>query len=67
GATFSRKADCQRHYDCVHNEQELTLHPCGVKRCARKGDRGFKRKDHLKEHMRSFHSMDVSKRKPARR
>ncbi|KAK3060324.1 hypothetical protein LTS18_008798, partial [Coniosporium uncinatum] len=59
---FKRKADCQRHVDCVHRADRLRLHPCTVRRCSRGGDNGFKRKDHLTEHMRNFHHQQIPKR-----
>ncbi|KAI9651625.1 MAG: hypothetical protein M1829_002583 [Trizodia sp. TS-e1964] len=50
---FRRKADLIRHYKTVHFHPDLI--PCPRRRCSRKGDSGFKRQDHLMEHLRNFH------------
>lgn len=59
-ATFSRKADVNRHMTCTH--QRIEYIDCPIKNCARKGENGFTRKDHLLEHKRGYHCMDLSKR-----
>lgn len=58
-ATFSRKADVTRHLTSTH---KVKLVDCDVNNCSRKGDNGFARKDHLLEHKRGYHSMDLPKR-----
>ena len=47
-ATFSRKADVNRHMYSTHGRIEYI--DCPVKNCARKGENGFARKDHLLKH-----------------
>ncbi|KAF2110823.1 hypothetical protein BDV96DRAFT_473402, partial [Lophiotrema nucula] len=42
-------------------------YPCYVPRCTRIGDKGFTRRDHLVEHLRNFHHLDIPKRKPGER
>ncbi|KAK1920025.1 hypothetical protein P3342_002321 [Pyrenophora teres f. teres] len=41
--------------------------PCSVPRCNRVGDKGFTRRDHLVEHLRNFHHIDIPKRRPGER
>ncbi|KAF2737463.1 hypothetical protein EJ04DRAFT_510329 [Polyplosphaeria fusca] len=41
--------------------------PCTVPRCTRVGDKGFTRRDHLIEHLRNFHNLDIPKRRPGER
>ncbi|KAF2748325.1 hypothetical protein M011DRAFT_344729 [Sporormia fimetaria CBS 119925] len=65
-ANFTRLADLQRHQSTVH-ETQLPAHPCPVARCNRVGEKGFTRKDHLREHQRNFHHLDIPKRKPGER
>jgi hypothetical protein len=38
-----------------------------VPRCTRIGDKGFTRRDHLVEHLRNFHHLDIPKRRPGER
>jgi hypothetical protein len=38
--------------------------PCSVKNCSRVKDRGFSQRDHLTEHLRSYHAIPIPKRKP---
>ena len=61
-ARFARNADRDRHMSCVHFRHTLKLQECPVSSCRRKGDRGFKRKDHLTEHLRSIHHMNIPRR-----
>lgn len=35
---------------------------CPVGNCVRKGSIGFPRRDHLMEHLRTFHNHDIPKR-----
>ena len=66
-SAFARKADRDRHYECVHNKTENKKFPCEVKGCSRVGDQCFTRKDHLMEHLRNYHRKDIPKRKTNRR
>jgi len=66
-SAFARKADRDRHYECVHNKSENKKFPCEVKGCNRVGDQCFTRKDHLVEHLRNYHRKDIPKRKTHRR
>jgi hypothetical protein len=59
---FARKADLQRHESCVHDKEKMLRLDCTFKKCSRKGDAGFLRKDHLTEHLRHFHGVDLPKR-----
>jgi len=62
---FARKADMQRHQDQVHRRAKLELHDCWVAHCTRRGPgpRGaFGRKDHLLEHLRNYHNLQIPKR-----
>lgn len=65
-AQFTRLADLQRHQSTVHGMGTPEF-PCTVPRCSRVGDKGFTRRDHLIEHLRSFHQLDIPKRKPGER
>ncbi|KAF2133846.1 hypothetical protein P153DRAFT_330404, partial [Dothidotthia symphoricarpi CBS 119687] len=65
-AQFTRLADLQRHQSTVHGDKKPDF-PCHVSRCSRVGDKGFTRRDHLVEHLRNFHHIDVPKRKPGER
>ncbi|ETN41279.1 uncharacterized protein HMPREF1541_03214 [Cyphellophora europaea CBS 101466] len=56
---FSRKADVGRH---VRSQHERNYIDCPKNRCARKGDGGFTRQDHLKEHLRQYHQEKLAKR-----
>ncbi|OAL45602.1 hypothetical protein IQ07DRAFT_213518 [Pyrenochaeta sp. DS3sAY3a] len=65
-ANFTRLADLQRHQSTVHS---ITTpeYPCTVPRCNRIADKGFTRRDHLIEHLRNFHHIDIPKRRPGER
>ncbi|KAH9875655.1 hypothetical protein IAQ61_003119 [Plenodomus lingam] len=65
-ANFTRLADLQRHQSTVHGVGTPD-YPCTVPRCNRVGDKGFTRRDHLVEHLRNFHHMDIPKRRPGER
>jgi hypothetical protein len=65
-ANFTRLADLQRHQSTVHGVGSPE-YPCTVPRCNRIGDKGFTRRDHLVEHLRNFHHMDIPKRRPGER
>ncbi|KAH3971978.1 hypothetical protein HBH98_002690 [Parastagonospora nodorum] len=65
-ANFTRLADLQRHQSTVHGMGTPEF-PCTVAHCNRVGDKGFTRRDHLVEHLRNFHHMDIPKRRPGER
>ncbi|KAE8838465.1 hypothetical protein PTNB73_03519 [Pyrenophora teres f. teres] len=65
-ANFTRLADLQRHQSTVHGMGTPEF-PCSVPRCNRVGDKGFTRRDHLVEHLRNFHHIDIPKRRPGER
>lgn len=65
-AHFTRLADLQRHQSTVHGVG-TPEYPCHVARCNRVGEKGFTRRDHLVEHLRNFHHIDIPRRKPGER
>ncbi|KAF2832619.1 hypothetical protein CC86DRAFT_313803 [Ophiobolus disseminans] len=65
-ANFTRLADLQRHQSTVHGVGTPEF-PCTVPRCNRVADKGFTRRDHLVEHLRNFHHIDIPKRRPGER
>jgi hypothetical protein len=65
-ANFTRLADFQRHQSTVH-EVGTPRYPCTFQDCTRVGDKGFTRRDHLVEHLRNFHHIDIPKRRPGER
>ncbi|KAL2868625.1 C2H2-type zinc finger protein [Aspergillus lucknowensis] len=64
GKSFTRPADLKRHQSTVHYP---VFQNCPVADCSRKDNNGFPRRDHLVEHLRSYHHMDVPKRRAAKR
>ncbi|KAL4741356.1 hypothetical protein BDV11DRAFT_72843 [Aspergillus similis] len=64
GKAFTRPADLKRHQTTVHYP---VFKNCPVPDCSRKANNGFPRRDHLVEHLRSYHHMDVPKRRAAKR
>ncbi|KAI9777144.1 MAG: hypothetical protein M1835_005314 [Candelina submexicana] len=58
---FKRKADLQRHYDTCHVEHPAVW-DCTMPKCGRTGLNGFSRKDHMWEHLRQYHRVDVARR-----
>ncbi|KAJ5162121.1 hypothetical protein N7492_007513 [Penicillium capsulatum] len=64
GKTFTRFADLKRHQSSVHFP---VFRNCPVDHCSRKGSNGFPRQDHLVEHLRSYHHLDVPKRRAFKR
>jgi hypothetical protein len=56
---FSRKADVARHHISTHEKQFID---CPRPRCNRKGENGFTRMDHLKEHQRGYHGEPIPER-----
>ncbi|KAL4781469.1 hypothetical protein BJX76DRAFT_335267 [Aspergillus varians] len=64
GKSFTRPADLKRHQSTVHYP---VFQNCPVPDCSRKDSNGFPRRDHLVEHLRSYHHMDVPKRRAAKR
>ncbi|KAI8930859.1 hypothetical protein NX059_011876 [Plenodomus lindquistii] len=65
-AQFTRLADLQRHQSTVHG-MGTPEYPCTVPRCNRVADKGFTRRDHLVEHLRNYHHMNIPKRRPGER
>lgn len=59
GKLFTRLADVKRHETSVHDPVPID---CPVDNCVRKGSIGFPRRDHLMEHLRTFHNKDIPKR-----
>jgi len=64
GKSFTRFADLKRHQSSVHYP---VFRNCPVEHCSRKGSNGFPRQDHLVEHLRSYHHLDVPKRGSCKR
>ena len=64
GKSFTRFADLKRHSTSVHYP---VFRNCPVEHCSRKGSNGFPRQDHLVEHLRSYHHLDVPKRRAVKR
>ncbi|KAE8390200.1 hypothetical protein BDV23DRAFT_155666 [Aspergillus alliaceus] len=62
GRAFTRPADLKRHDSSVHNP---VFQDCPVQGCIRKDSNGFPRRDHLIEHLRSYHHLNVPKRRAA--
>ncbi|KAJ5111175.1 hypothetical protein N7532_001710 [Penicillium argentinense] len=62
--SFTRFADLKRHQSSVHYP---VFRNCPVDHCSRKGGNGFPRQDHLVEHLRSYHHLDVPKRRAFKR
>ena len=56
--TFTRAADLNRHMTTIHAEKRFH---CDYSRSC---GRSFSRRDHLTEHLRSFHNVDIKKRPP---
>ncbi|KAJ6031044.1 hypothetical protein N7540_001776 [Penicillium herquei] len=61
---FTRFADLKRHQSSVHFP---VFRNCPVDHCSRKGSNGFPRQDHLVEHLRSYHHLDVPKKRALKR
>lgn len=59
-STFRTRNNFSRHCDTVHQRVRGLL-SCPVDGCKRVGDRGFKRKDNVLQHMRSVHKRDFPK------
>lgn len=64
GKSFTRVADVKRHQASVHFP---VLTDCPMVSCPRKAKNGFPRRDHLIEHLRSYHHMDIPKRSVTKR
>ncbi|EGY22533.1 uncharacterized protein VDAG_03971 [Verticillium dahliae VdLs.17] len=63
GQSFSRLDVLYRRKDIY--SQDMPKHPCRY--CKRhRGRNGFKRKDHLRQHMRAFHKFDADERSKSR-
>jgi hypothetical protein len=59
-SSFTRTADLHRHDQTCHALQKLF--DCPKPRCRRKAENGFKRKDHLVKHLRSYHLANLPRR-----
>jgi uncharacterized Zn-finger protein len=57
---FTRVADLNRHKSTIHAEKKFG---CELQKCPKV----FSRRDHLMEHMRSYHRVDIKKRPPGER
>ncbi|KAG2417256.1 hypothetical protein HFD88_008475 [Aspergillus terreus] len=64
GKAFTRPADLKRHETTVHRP---VYQDCPVEECLRKDSNGFPRRDHLIEHLRSYHHWNVPKRRVIKR
>ncbi|KAL4895543.1 hypothetical protein BDV59DRAFT_156350 [Aspergillus ambiguus] len=64
GKAFTRPADLKRHESTVHRP---VYQDCPVEECLRKDSNGFPRRDHLIEHLRSYHHWNVPKRRVVKR
>jgi Zinc finger, C2H2 type len=62
GSSFTRAADLARHVQTRHNASPQTW-DCTLKKCPRRGDRAFTREDHMVEHLRSYHHLEIPKKK----
>jgi hypothetical protein len=59
-SSFTRTADLHRHDQTCHALQKLF--DCPKPRCSRKAENGFRRKDNLVKHLRSYHLVNLPKR-----
>lgn len=57
-SSMSRKADLKRHKISAHGEPYID---CTYTLCNRRGNNGFSRGDHYREHLRSYHGLNMSK------
>ena len=62
--TTRRLYDLDRHYKAKHTTAQKPLEPgkmydCPDTRCAARGKNGFKRKDHLRDHVRRLHRHEL--------
>lgn len=64
GKAFTRSADLKRHESSVHFP---VRQDCPVHDCLRKHGNGFPRRDHLIEHLRSYHHWNVPKKRVSKR
>lgn len=62
--SLSRRADLRRHVLSMHGGPTID---CEYKKCIRKGDDGFCREDHYREHLRGYHCQELPPRKTTRR
>lgn len=65
GCTYApkRKYDLDRHMTS-HSPPTEVMFDCPGRGCTRKGTNGFKRKDHMNEHLVNFHLWDTKTKKP---
>ncbi|KAJ8609868.1 hypothetical protein MRB53_038907 [Persea americana] len=57
-SSAGRKADLKRHMGSVHGKPFID---CEYPKCPRKGEDGFCRDDHYKEHLRGYHGKPIPK------
>jgi hypothetical protein len=55
---FTRKADVARHYNSTHERPYID---CPKANCSRKMTNGFRRIDHLIEHLHAYHGLSTPK------
>ena len=58
GKSFSRFDGLERHLKAV--AQDIPKYPCTQLGCRRIGRNGFKRKDNLDQHLRTYHNMNLN-------
>lgn len=61
GSESTRSGEMNRHH--LSHSQSVPRHPCPHCRKYR-GDNGFKRKDHLRQHIRNYHHIDANAQDP---
>ncbi|KAF7550765.1 hypothetical protein G7046_g7921 [Stylonectria norvegica] len=64
GCGFVRKDALTRHIESL--DTGIPKYPCNFCRKHR-GENGFRRRDHLRQHVRGYHKFDVEKKVPRRR
>ena len=57
GTSFSRLDGLERHLEAA--AQDIPKYPCTQVGCRRTGRNGFKRKDNLNQHLRTYHNMNL--------
>jgi hypothetical protein len=60
---FKRHTDLRRHIKTQH-EADQHREDCPHKWCGRVGAHGFTRRDHMREHLREVHRMEIPYRSP---
>ena len=62
-----RQYDLDRHQKTHFPSGPGEKFDCPARGCGRTGEHGFKRKDHLREHLRKVHAKDIPKQSTSRR